>query len=306
MPTLQQFRYLIAIADTLHFRRAAERCHVTQPTLSGQLRELELTLGVQLVERSRAKVLLTPIGKEITARARLVMSEVQGIVDLAKHGQTMLGGTLRLGVLHSLGPYLLPHILPELHRSYPELRLYVREAVPRDLLIALDEGQLDFLLFPLPVRGKELESVSLFREPLLVAVPGDHALAGRDSLSRSDLKGESVLALETGHRLHDQVRDLCEECGAELSLDYEGTSLDTLRQMVAMGTGLSFLPSLYVQSEVRNDEEVTAIRMASRPPFRLIGMVWRQQSAHRDDFRSLAVQIRGILKGKVKEITVME
>jgi LysR family hydrogen peroxide-inducible transcriptional activator len=305
MPTLQQFRYLTAIADTLHFRRAAERTHVTQPTLSGQLRELELTLGVQLVERSRSKVLLTPIGKEIAARARLVLSEVQGIVELAKHGQTVLGGTLRLGVLHSLGPYLLPYILPELHRTYPELKLYVREAVPRELLAGLDGGSLDILLFPLPVRGKELESVPLFREPLWVAVPSDHSLAGKGRIKQSDLKGESILALETGHRLHDQVRALCEEFGAELSLDFEGTSLDTLRQMVGMGAGLSFLPALYVQSEVKNDNQVVAVEMESRPPFRLIGMVWRHQSAQKNDFVALAELIRTILSERAPVVSVV-
>lgn len=306
MPTLQQLRYFIAIADTLHFRRAAERCNVTQPTMSGQLRELELTLGVQLVERSRAKVLLTPIGKEIAARARVVLSEVGGIVDLAKHGQTLLGGTLRLGVLHSLGPYLLPYILPELHRENPDLRLYVREAVPRDLLAALDAGSLDLLLFPLPVGAKELESVPLFREPLLVAVPSDHRLATKERVDRSDLKGELILALESGHRLHEQVRDLCKEFGADLSMDFEGTSLDTLRQMVGMGTGLSFLPALYVQSEVSNDMQVTAVPMKSHPPFRLIGMIWRRQSAHRDDFMALAALIRRILKTGAPEVNVME
>lgn len=306
MPTLQQLRYLVAVAETLHFRRAAEMTHVTQPTLSGQLRELEDKLGVQLVERSRARVLLTPTGKAIAARARSVLRDVQEIVELAKHGQSMLGGTIRLGVLQSLGPYLLPHILPELHRSYPNLKLYVREGVPRALLRGLDEGNLDLLLFPLPVKGADLESARLFREPLWVVAPGDHPLAGREHAARSDLKGENVLTLEHGHRLHDQVRDLCDQFGANLSLDYEGTSLDTLRQMVGMGMGISFLPALYVRAEVVQDAQVVARQMRPRAPFRMIGMIWRRHSARQDEFHALAGLIRGVLKGRVAEVTVME
>lgn len=306
MPTLQQLRYLVAVAETLHFRRAAEMTHVTQPTLSGQLRELEEKLGVQLVERSRSRVIMTPIGKAIAGRARTVLRDIQDIVELAKQGQSMLGGTIRLGVLPSLGPYLLPHILPELHQSYPDLKLYVREGIPHNLLLALDEGNIDLLLFPLPVKGADLQTVRLFRESLLVAAPRDHSLASRKHASRSDLKGETILTLEPGHRLYDQVRDLCEQYGADLSLDYEGTSLDTLRQMVGMGMGLSFLPALYVRSEVMQDNQVIVREMHPRPPSRTIGMIWRRHSARQDEFFALAGLIRGILKGRVPEVTVME
>ena len=305
MPTLQQLRYLVAISETLHFRRAAESVHVTQPTLSGQLRELEDKLGVQLVERSRAKVILTPVGKSIAARARTVLRDVQDIVDLAKHGQSVLGGTIRLGVLQSLGPYLLPHILPELHRTYPNLKLYVREGVPRTLLVGLDEGALDLLLFPLPVKGADLMSARLFREPLWIVAPGNHPLREANHVSRADLKGETVLALEQGHRLHDQVRDLCDQFGANLSLDYEGTSLETLRQMVGMGMGLSFLPALYVRAEVAQDDEIVAREMKTRPPSRIIGMIWRRRSARQDEFLALADLIRNILRKRAPEVTVM-
>ena len=278
--------------------------HVTQPTLSGQLRELEEKLGVQLVERSRARVLLTPIGEEIAARSRTVLRDVQDIIELAKHGQSLLGGTLRVGVLQSLGPYLLPHILPELHRNYPKLKLYVREGLPRALLNGVDQGSLDLLLFPLPVMAADLLSVRLFREPLWVVAPHDHRLAAKQRVERSDLKGETVLTLERGHRLYDQVRDLCEQYGARLALDYEGTSLDTLRQMVGMGMGLSFLPALYVRSEVMNDSQVVARQVRSQAPFRMIGMVWRRQSARQEEFLTLAGLIRGMLKGRVPEVTV--
>ncbi|NIA69767.1 hydrogen peroxide-inducible genes activator [Pelagibius litoralis] len=306
MPTLQQLRYLVAVGETLHFRRAAERTHVTQPTLSGQLRELEEKLGVQLVERSRAKVILTPIGKEIVARARTVIRDVQDIVELARQGKSLLGGTIRVGVLQTLGPYLLPHILPELHRSFPDLKLYVREGMPQALLTAIDDGNLDLLFFPVPVKGADLQSARLFREPLSLVAPSDHRLAAKEKIDQADLKNETILTLERGYRLHDQVRDLCEQYGASLSLDYEGTSLDTLRQMVGMGMGLSLLPALYVRSEVLQDEQVVARQIRSKAPFRMIGMIWRRHSARQHEFLALAEMIRGILKDRVPEITVMQ
>ncbi len=269
-PSLKQLRYLVALADTLHFRRAAEQTHVSQPTLSGQLRELEQRLGVQLVERSRTRVVLTPIGKDIAARARDILRGVQDLVERAKDDQEVLGGTLRLGVLPTLGAYLLGHVLPELHQSYPRLKLYVLEGTPDSLRRDLDEGRLDLLILALPFPGAEMAVVRLFREPLLIAAPADHPLGAKDFAERDDLKGEVVLALERGYQLHNQVRELCELYGAELALDYEGTSLDTLRQMVGMGMGLSFLPALYVRSEVPKDSEVVARPLRSKPPSRTI------------------------------------
>ncbi len=306
VPTLQQFRYLVAVAETLHFRRAAELSHVTQPTLSGQLKELEERLGVQLVERSRSRVILTPMGAEIAARCKTVLREVQDIIDLGSHGQSLLGGTIRLGVLQSLGPYLLPHILPDLHKSYADLKLYVREGMPSALLDGLDSGRFDILLFPLPIKGADFHTARLFREPLWVVTPRDHALASKANVAKSDLEGETILTLEPGHRLHDQVKELCRQYGANLSLDYEGTSLDTLRQMVGMGMGLSFLPALYVRSEVAQDDQVKAVFLKQGAPSRIIGMIWRRHAARQDEYFALAGLIRGILKGRVREVAVME
>jgi LysR family hydrogen peroxide-inducible transcriptional activator len=272
--------------------------------LSGQLRELEAKLGTQLVERGRSGVILTQTGEAIASRARTVLRDVEEIVELAKHGQTLLGGTIRLGVLQSLGPYLLPHILPRLHDAYPDLRLYVREGMPEALVRSLDEGRLDLLLFPLPLNSGNAESTPLFREPLWIVVPKDHPVAEQEKVARSDLRGETVLTLETGHRLHDQVRDLCDEFGASLSIDYEGTSLETIRQMVGMGMGISFMPALYVRAEVLRDSQIAAREMP-RPPFRMIGMIWRRNSARRDEFNVLAQLIKDILKSDVAEVTVV-
>lgn len=305
MPTLQQFRYFVAVAETLHFRRAAEITHVTQPTLSGQLRELELKLGVQLVERSRSRVILTPIGKEIAVRCRSVLRDVQDIVDMAKHGEGLLSGTIRLGVLQTLGPYLLPHLLPDLHKTYPSLKLYVREGMPQALVRGIDDGSLDLLLFPLPLKGADLKTVSLFREPLWFVSSNTHPLARKKKIVGADLEGEDILTLEPGYRLHDQVRDLCEEYGANLALDYEGTSLDTLRQMVGMGMGHSFLPALYIRAEALADEEIVARTLKPRGPSRTIGMVWRRHSSRQQEFDALAGLIRTILKRDVPEVTVI-
>jgi len=306
MPTLQQFRYLVAIAETLHFRRAAELTHVTQPTLSGQLRELEERLGAQLVERSRSKVILTPVGQEVAARAQLILRDVQDIMEVAKGGYSLFSGTIRVGVPQSLGPYLLPHFLPELHRSYPDLKLYLREGMPHALLNWLDDGHLDLLFFPLPVTGADFRNVRLFREPLWIVAAPEHPLAEREIVERTDLEHETVLSLERGHRLHDQVRNLCDEFGAHLAMDYEGTSLDTLRQMVAMGMGITFAPALYVRSEVMRDNQVVARQLRRPQPSRMIGMVWRRHSSRQDEFLTLAALIRGVLRETVPESEVIE
>ena len=178
--------------------------------------------------------------------------------------------------------------------------------MPQALLHGVDDGNLDLLLFPLPVKEADLQSVRLFREPLWIVAPSDHRLSAKETVERSDLKGETILTLEHGHRLHDQVRDLCEAFGANLSHDYEGTSLDTLRQMVGMGMGLSFLPALYVRSEVLHDKQVIARQLRSQAPSRMIGMVWRRHSTRQEDYLALAELIRGILREHVPEVAVID
>ena len=305
MPTLKQFRYLIAISETLHFRRAAESVNVSQPTLSTQLKELEQRLGVQLVERSRSRVILTPIGKAIATRASAMLRDYKDILEMAKLGQSAMGGVMRVGFLPTLGPYFMPLIAPSLRERYPNLRFYPREGMPTPLLRMLEDGDLDILIFPLPVQSADLQSERLFREALLVVAPTDHPIAQSDSTDPKNLAGQSVLALERGHRLHDQVRELCEQHGAHLSLDYDGTSLDTLRQMVAMGFGISFMPALYVQSEVQRDPTVRAVSLSRKPPSRTIGMIWRRQSARSEEFSVLAGVIRDTLRHEATGIHVV-
>ncbi|MGP1356478.1 hydrogen peroxide-inducible genes activator [Roseicyclus sp.] len=306
MPSLQQLRYLALLSETLHFRRAAERANVTQPTLSAQLSALEEKLGVQLVERSRARVVMTAEGDEIAARARRILADVDEIVEIARRGGRPLGGTIRVGVVQSLGSYFLPLVIPDLHAAYPDLRLYVREGLASDVMGRLEQGSLDLLFLPLPVTGAELSVARLFREPLLAVAATDHPIAALARVPRERLAGERILTLETGHRLHDQVRRICEETGAEISLDYAATSLDTIRQMVAMGLGISLLPALYVRSEVRPNQLVTARPLEGPQPFRAVGMVWRARAARGAEYQELAQAIRRILRRSTPEVTVVD
>jgi len=305
MPTLRQLRYLVTVCETLSFRRAAEVCHVAQPTLSDQIRELEERLKVQLVERSRRKVIMTPLGREIADRARRVLRDVQDIIDLADRGRHILEGTLRLGVLPSLGPYLLPLILPYLHQRYPKLRLYLREDKAAELLEQLDDGELDLLIFPVPVKRDGFSVAELFREPLWLALPGTHALSAKELLQPTDLKGLTILALDSGHSLHAEVLALCREYGAQPLLDFATTSLDTLRQMAVMEVGATLLPALYVRAEARHDPQLCVIPFAEPSPSRDIGLVWRAQSARRSEYLALATHIRDVLAADVPEIETL-
>lgn len=305
MPSLKQLRYLVALEDHGNFRRAAEACHVTQPTLSAQLKELELKLGAGLVERSRHHVIVTPLGRQICERARRALREVDEITTLAQMAQRPLQSTIRIGVVQTLGSYMLPLIVPDLHESHPALKLYMREGLADYLLRGLRDGALDLLFMPLPVQGAGMATLPLFREPIAVVMPHDHPFAAHKSVSPEQLRGQTILSLEPGHRLYEQVRHICDDYGADLSRDYEGTSLDTLRQMVAMGMGLSLMPALYVKSEVAHQDIVVARPFSGPPPSRTVGMVWRQGTARQDEFRELASLIRAVLKVRAPEIVVL-
>ena len=305
MPSIRQLEYLIALSETRHFRRAAEKAGVSQPTLSAQLNALEEKLGVQLVERSRSRVLLTPVGEEIEHIARRVIRDVQEIKDAASGQHGKLAGVIRLGLPPTIGPYLLPRLLPKLHKTYPDLKLYVREEVPQTLPASLEEGGHDVVIMPVPVRGGDLESVSLFREPLYLTVPADSPLADKEPVERADLRGQSILTLETGHQLREQVEAICEEFGAELMSNFEGTSLDTLRQMVGMGMGLSFLPGLYVHASLGRDGSVKSKELKGRALYRTVGMVWRKTSARKAEFETLAGHLRDAVKRGFPKISLV-
>ncbi|MEM7464551.1 MAG: LysR substrate-binding domain-containing protein [Pseudomonadota bacterium] len=296
MPSLRQLEYLLAVAELRHFRRAAAKVGVSQPTLSAQINALEERLGAQLVERSRSRVLLTPVGEQVTETARRIMRDVQEIREIATHKLGEPGGTIRLGLPPTIGPYLMPRVIPKIHRAYPDLKLYVREDIPSNLPDGLDSGKYDVLIAPIPVKAEGMDTIHLFREPLHLVVPADSDLGKRESIERKELKHRSILTLETGHHLRELVVGLCDDFGAELRAEYEGTSLDTLRQMVGMGMGLSFLPGLYVRSELRGGGNVKQIELKGRTLYRTIGMIWRNTSARKPEFEQLGQHIRDAVK----------
>lgn len=306
MPTIRQLSYLVALSDELHFRRAAERVNVTQPTLSMQIQELERRLGASLVERNQGKVMLTPLGGKIVERARYVLSEIQEIEDLAASAQHGLHGTVRLGVPPTLGAYLLPHIVPSLHTRHPDLKLYVKEGKPIDLQAQLQAGSLDLIISPLPISQSDLVVERLFREPLRLVVANDHDLAIKQVVERSDLDGQNVLTIERGHHLYEQVRVLCEEFGATLLRDYEGTSLDTLRLMAGMGVGIAFLPALYIRSEISERDKLKVLEFSTSNLHRQIGLVWRQRSVHAEQFSEIAEMVRSTCAERFPEVTVFQ
>lgn len=302
--TLKQLRYLIALDDTGHFRRAAEACDISQPSLSAQIQNLEELLGVQLVERGRSGTILTPVGRDVGDRARRILDEAQGILDFTAGAQRGLAGTIRLGAKATLGPYLLPHVVSRLHAGHPELNLYVREAPPRELVRELTTGLHDVILAQLPATGRELVTMRLFREPLYLAFALDHPLAGKESIDLEDLAGLNVLSLSPQYHLHDQVAALCTEFGATMLRDYEGTSLDALRQMVGMGMGVTFLPALYVASEIREDSEIVVRPVRNRSLSRSIGLVWRKSAGRASAYRELGDIIRKVVGAGFPALTV--
>lgn len=288
MPTLRQLTYLVAVDDERHFGRASARVNVAQPTLSAQISTLEHRLGVTLLERSRSGVSPTPVGQEVIARARRILLEVEDLVGTTRHLSGPLSGRLRLGVPPTLGPYILPHIIPDLHQRFPKLKLHVKEGRPRDIQNKLLSGELDLILTPFPVIHQSLMCRKLFEEELLVATAQEHPLAQATYLKEGQLNGESILTLELGNYLHDQVRELSDRYGGKLLYDFEGTSLDTLRHMVAMNVGISFFPALYVLSEIAERREVSILRLDAPPPTRAIGLAWRKSSTLEDSFHELA------------------
>jgi LysR family transcriptional regulator, hydrogen peroxide-inducible genes activator len=278
---LKDLRYLVAVADQRHFGRAAAHCFVTQPTLSAQLKKLEQALGVQLIERAPNNVSLTAVGEEIVARARRMLEASDEVVALARSHHDPLGGRLRLALLPTIGPYLLPQVAPVLRRALPRLKLQLYEYQTAPMLAKLHAGELDVGILALPVELEGLESCELYREEFLLAVPERHRLAAHERVRVADLRDETLLLLEEGHCLRDQALEVCSRVGVRDSQDFRATSLETLRQMVAAGAGVTLLPELAGRGAYRTGRGV-ALRPFVRPaPVRHIGAVWRKTTPRR-------------------------
>ena len=290
-PTFRQLRALIALAETGTFRRAAERLGITQPSLSGQIATLETALGVVVVERGRSGAVLTPVGREILHRARRIGEAMTELTDFASGPGAELGGAVRFGVSPTIGPYLLPSVVARLAREMPELRLLIREGPPERLSRELADGGHDTALLQLPLRESALAVETVLREPLHLVLRADHPLAAREKVVPEDLAGLEVLTLDREFRLHEQVSDFCEVFGARMLSGYEGTSLDALRLMVGMGLGVTFLPDLYVRSEIRPGDAVVARGISGRSITRAIGLAWRRSAPASAPYRRLAMLI---------------
>ena len=289
---LRDLKYLLALANHKHFGRAAAASFVSQPTLSTQIRKLEEELGVSLVERAPRRVMLTPIGRDIAERARRVIAEVDQMAEVARRSQDPEAGTVRLGLFPTLAPYLLPHVLPDLRKRFPRLELLLVEEKTDQILARLRDGRLDAGILALPLHDEQLHVEPLFDEPFLLAVPRGHAMAGQESLELDQLDDQHLLLLEEGHCLRDQALDVCRMSGADERDGFRATSLETLRQMVASGVGITLLPVLAVQPPVPPSPDIALVPFRRPAPHRRIAMVWRRSSAMDGFLRKLATEFR--------------
>ncbi len=280
--TLTELRYIIAIARKRHFGHAAEACFVSQPTLSVAVRKLEDELGVLLFERSPGEVNITPVGKRVVEQAQRVLEEAEVIQQIAVRGQDELSGVLRLGVIYTIGPYLLPHLIPLLRRRAPHMPLQIEENYTAVLSERLKRGELDVLILSLPYQEPGVLTQAVYEEPFVVVLPKGHPLERKTAITARTLAQEDLLLLGAGHCFRDQVLQVCPECNrASISSDsmqktLEGSSLETMRLMVATGMGITVLP----QTSVNNypaTEDLLSIRPFGKPvPRRLVALAWRK------------------------------
>ncbi len=300
--TLTQLRALVGVADHRHFGRAAAALHVSQPTLSSAVAALERTLGVQLVERTTRSVLLTGVGEQIVARARGVLGAVDDIAEVAVRARAPLTGDIRLGVIPTVAPYLLPRLLPTLRGRWPQARLRLREAQTATLLAELRGGALDLALLALPNDEPGVTEIPLYDEDFVLVTPTEHPLAGGSAVPLAALVGQDVLLLEDGHCFRAQALDVCREVGARERATLRAASLSTIVQMVAGGLGLTLLPAAAVGVEVGEGRGL-AVATFSRPvPHRRIGLAYRATSARVVDWDLLAQEVRAALPGTDLEL----
>lgn len=286
MITLRQLRYLAALAQHRHFGQAAAACAVTQPALSMQIRDLERTLEVELVERRPGDVVLTDAGAEIARRGDVVLMATRDLVEFAHHRGQVLGGRVQLGIIPSLAPYVLPKVLPVLQRQYPELHIELRETQTKQLLNELSRGTLDVIMLALPVAEADIETTALFDDPFLLAVPAADPRAATARVSAGEIDQERLILLEEGHCLRDQALAYCAGVRGVGPMGLGATSLATVMQMVANGYGVTLVPKVAVEVEVR-DPRIKLLRFIPPEPGRTVGLAWRRTSSRKRDFLAL-------------------
>ena len=284
--SLRQLQYLVAVADTKGFHRAAEQCHVSQPTLSAQVQHIEAALGVRVFERTRRGVVVTPVGEDILVHARRVLGQVQELVAAAGRARDPLHGTLRVGVIPTIAPYLLPHILPAFGKAFPHLRMILREEMTEDIVRGLEHARLDAGIVALEAELPDCSHAVVARDPFVVAMPRGHALARKKRITLEHLAGETVLLLEDGHCFRQQALPLCASAGL-VEADLRATSLATMAQMVSAGIGITLLPAISVA--VENRQSQLDLRPLDAPgAARTIVVVWRKAAAAPKAYQALA------------------
>ncbi len=301
MVSLRQLRYLESLAETRHFGHAAEACAVSQPALSMQIKELEDELHLSLVERRKSGIELTEEGEEIARRARAILASVRDLLDYAKHQEGVLSGTLKLGAIPSVAPYLLPKALPALQRRFPGLSLQLRETVTENLVRELVTGDLDLILVALPVDDPELETVHLFDDRFILATKAGSGARRPRQAAADLLASERLLLLEEGHCLRDQALSYCHLVTPEARNSFGASSLATIVQMVASGYGITLLPEMAIESEVHRRKDIDLLRFRTPEPKREIGLAWRKTSPRKADFEQFAALLREVSRRPMKQ-----
>lgn len=304
--SLRQLRYFTTAARLCSLRKAAEELGITQPSLTSQIQLLEQNLGTTLLERARTGVNLTPEGRELLPYVERVLAAELLLQEAAFRRHSGPHGTYRLGVSATLGPYLLPHILPDIHRRFPHIKFHVREQSPIRLINGLHEGDFDLVITTdIPVQ-RDLHSERLFREPLYLVVPAEHRFAAQQEIYASELSGEAIITIDEQHLLFQQVAELCVRFNAELLRDFEGTSLDAIRQMVYMGLGIAFLPALYIRSEMSDRPELNVVGVRGETIERSKSVFWRRNSPSAALYADLAAQIRESVASLADTVTLID
>ena len=291
LPTMKQLQYLVALAETRHFGRAALRCNITQSTLSAGIRDLESVLGTAVAERSNRRVLITPVGTQIAERAKAVLLGAEEVMEVARAGRSPMTGEMRLGVIPTIGPFVLPRVFPALRERYPELTIYLREEQTAPLLARLEDGDLDVALIALPYETGDLRIDVIMEDEFLFACNRNHALAGTDEISLEAIAGEQLMLLEEGHCLRGHTLDVCTTSDRRSRAQFEASSLLTMVQMVAAGVGVALIPRLAVDAHITQGTDISLSKLGVSAA-RQIGLAWRQMSLRSKEFRMLADTLR--------------
>ncbi|MBC8267418.1 MAG: hydrogen peroxide-inducible genes activator [Rhodospirillaceae bacterium] len=288
LPTLTQLRHLIAVSEHGHFGRAAQSCFITQSSLSASIRELETTLGETLIERTRRMVMMTPLGLETVSRAKSVLRAVEDIADLVSAAGAPLSGSLRLGVIPTIAPFLLPRVLPTLHRAYPDLKLYLSEKQSAPLIDDLEAGKLDLLLLAFPYPCEKLKTLAFADDPFWVAFPKGRLQSKKERLTSRDIEAETLLLLGEGNCLRDHALSACGLATGHQATEFQATSLHTLVQMVEGGLGVTLLPKMAIDAGIARSTGIQLRPIDGETLGRHIGFAWRPSSPREDEFRLLA------------------